>query len=163
MDLDKILDDLLPATGKVAVICAGSELMSDDIAGILVVDHLNGKLKGKSNLKILNGSNAPENFTGEIKNFDPGVLVIIDAADMKEKPGSIMVIDPNVIEGVSFSTHMLPLKVMINYLKKEINCRILILGIQPINVEFGNKVSPEVLEAVDELKIILEKKLEKFD
>jgi hydrogenase 3 maturation protease len=162
-ELEGFIEDFLSGSEKVAVLGAGSVLMSDDAAGILVTEHLIGAIGKRNNLKIMNGCTAPENFTGEIKDHGPDRLIVLDAADMKEKPGSIMIIDPDVIEGVTFSTHMLPLKVMLNYLKKEIGCRVLILGIQPLNAEFGTVVSQEVLEAVDELKCVLENKLTKFD
>lgn len=163
MELEEILDDFFAGAVKVVILGAGSELMTDDKAGLLVVDRLSEIFKNRPNIKLINGSNAPENFTGEIKDFAPQCLIVVDAADMKEKAGSIMVIDPDVIEGVTFSTHMLPLKVMLGYLKDEIKCRVLILGIQPVNVDFGNEISKEVIEAIDEVNVILKKKLEKFE
>lgn len=159
MDLNDIIHKQLKNTKRLAVIGVGSVLMSDDAAGILVAEALQKKLGENNNIRIYIGNTTPENFTGEIKRFFPDHLIIIDAADLNEKTGSVMMIDPDVINGVSFSTHMLPMKVMVEYLKKEIGCRTTILGIQPDDVTYGGSVSKEVKIAVDEVIEVLDKEI----
>ena len=109
--------------------------------------------------RIYTGNTAPENFSGEIKKFYPDHLIVIDAADLREEPGSIMIIDPEIIDGVSFSTHMLPLKVMLQYIQKEIGCRITILGIQVADVAYGNPVTEKINHSIKETITILENQI----
>jgi hydrogenase 3 maturation protease len=161
-ELETYLNDFLKDSKRVVVLGAGSPLRSDDVAGVRVTQILcKSSLEGK-NVKVIDGCTAPENFTGEIKAFNPDTMILIDAADMKEAPGSIMIIDPAVINGVTFSTHMLPLKILVDYLKKEINCQTTILGIQPESVEFGTQISAVVSESCDDLCCVLEKVLKRF-
>lgn len=156
-ELYELLRQSLGQARRIAVLGAGSELRSDDAAGVRVVQRLTRLLGGSEFTYglIMNGSSAPENFTGEIKGFRPDHLLIIDAANIKAEPGSVALIDPSVISGVSFSTHMLPMKVMLEYLKKESGCPVTVLGIQPECLDFGENMSPEVENAVDDIVNVL--------
>jgi hydrogenase 3 maturation protease len=128
----------------------GSELRSDDAAGILVAEEL---LKRKTNnpaltkLKIFLGGTAPENFSGEIKKFNPGQLVIVDSAELNQPAGTVKLIAPDKIGGVSFCTHQLPLKIFIDYLLNSLKCDIIVIGIQPKIIDFAEAVSPQVKKA----------------
>ena len=138
---------------RAVLVGVGSELRGDDAAGILVADKVKSKKEKVKNskLKVLLGGTAPENLTGEIKRLKPSHLVIVDSADFKAEPGSVEVIGYDWIGGHSFSTHSAPLKMMIDYLLADISFVPIVIGIQPKSLEFGAAVSPEVLEAVDEV------------
>ena len=149
-EIKALLAEALQGARRVAVLGCGSELRGDDAAGMVIAERLAG-LDG--NVLVLRGSNAPENFTGEIKRFKPDTLLVIDAADMKARPGEAAIIPPDRIDGVSFSTHILPLKIMLDYLRREIGCGIVLLGIQGANYEFraGASLTPEVQGAADSI------------
>ncbi len=161
-DFEEYLDGLLINSKKCIIMGVGSVLMSDDACGIILAESLTEKFNHNKKFKIISGSTAPENFTGEIKKFKPDLLVLVDAADMKEQPGNIMVIDYNVINGVSFSTHMLPLKLMIDYLKIEIDFKIVVIGIQPDIVDYGENISQPVKEAINDVINIFENAINKY-
>src|ERR1051325_6034884 len=80
---------------------------------------------------IIEAGHAPENTTGELRKFAPDLVLIIDAADMGESPGTIQWIPEESIDGMSASTHSLPLSMLARYLRLEINCTVVLLGIQP--------------------------------
>jgi hydrogenase 3 maturation protease len=127
----------------------GSDLRGDDAAGVLIAQNLcktHPKNK-KVQFQVIIGGTAPESLTGEIKRFSPTHLVIIDAADMNKKPGATALLNPEEAAGISFSTHQLPLKIMIDYLLKSISCQISVIGIQPKTLAFGAPCSPEVAQA----------------
>lgn len=152
-NLKKQLKNRLSNAKKVAVLGIGSELISDDAAGMLVARQLKDLFRPKKNrnFRAFLGHSAPENLTGEIKKFCPTHLLIIDAADFGAKAGSIHFIDCEDIEGASFSTHRLPTKILADYLKKELNCKIDIVGIQPKALIFCAPVSEEIKEAASKL------------
>jgi len=158
IELKQYLAERLEGVEKLAILGAGSRLKADDCAGTEVADRLIKRFgeAGTTRLMVYSGETAPENYTGEIKRFGPNHLILIDAADFMEQPGAISSIQPCAVSGVSFSTHMLPLKVMLEYLSKEIACQTTILGIQPASTAFGAKMSSPVKEAVDELVSALE-------
>ena len=161
MELDQFLKETLLGTKKLAILGAGAILNADDGAGVIITENLQKKYNQDNckNLRIYTGNTAPENFSGEIKKFCPDHLIVIDAADLKEEPGSIMIIDPEVIDGVSFSTHMLPLKVMLQYIQKEIGCKVTILGIQVADVAYGNPVTEKINHSIKETICILENQI----
>jgi len=53
------------------------------------------------------------------------------------------------IEGMSASTHSLPLSILARYLTLELNCQVAALGIQSASNTFGEPVSEAVLQAVE--------------
>jgi hydrogenase 3 maturation protease len=161
MELELFLKDTLHGTKKLAILGAGAILNADDGAGVIISDSLQKKFNENNckNCRVYTGNTAPENFSGEIKKFKPDHLIVIDAADLKEEPGSIMVIDPEIIDGVSFSTHMLPLKVMLQYIQKEIGCKVTILGIQVADVAYGNPVTEKINISINETICILENQI----
>ena len=148
----KLISGLLKDAKHPAILGAGSCLKADDAAGVMITDTLKERFGEKpGRFAVFSGGTAPECFTGEIKRFKPDLVLIIDAADFKGKPGEVCSIDPAAVSGVSFSTHMLPLKVMLDYLNKEIGCRTAIIGIQPGNLEFGGEMTEEVKKTVNEI------------
>jgi hydrogenase 3 maturation protease len=161
-DLLEMLKERFETSKSIVILGVGSTMKSDDAAGVLIAQKMKEKFSELQypKLRIYEGESAPENFTGEIKKFKPDHLLVVDAADLREAPGSITFIKMDVINGISFSTHMLPLKIMLDYLKKEVGCGITVLGIQPESLEYDGKMSEVVLEAVDDVVYALTKILE---
>lgn len=154
-NLSQALEKLLQKPSRIAILGIGSELRGDDIAGMLVAQELekfSKESKPKIPFKVFLGGTAPENLTGEIKKYDPSHVIIIDTADMGEKPGFIGVLNPEDEKFCgSFSTHRMPCKVLIDYLKKSIGCKVIMIGIQAKCVDFGKEPSEEVKAAVKKL------------
>jgi Ni,Fe-hydrogenase maturation factor len=69
---------------------------------------------------------------------------MIDAADLGKKPGTIVLLKPEETVGISFSTHSLPPRIMTDYLLANLDCEIIIIGIQPKRIDFGSSLSKEV-------------------
>lgn len=158
LSLKKALENKLKAAKKIAILGVGSDLRGDDAAGVLVAAHLNRhRPKAKPSLKyrVFIGATAPENFTGQIKKFKPTHLIVIDSADFSKQPGMVKIIEVEELSGVSFCTHRLPLKIMIDYLAHAINCNAVVIGIQPKEVNFGSQMSKQVDKAVEQISGIL--------
>lgn len=154
-NLKVILKNRLHKAERIAVLGVGSDLRGDDAAGVLLAQHLQQITRKPSRrhnkIRIFIGASAPENLTGEIKAFEPDYILIVDSADMGKKPGAVDFIDPGKIGGVSFCTHTLPPKVMIDYLVNALGCEVGIIGIQPKNIGFGSSLSKEIGAAVKKI------------
>ena len=141
----------LEAAGRVAVLAVGSRLRGDDAAGLLAADALEQADlpdEVRARLGVFQGETAPENLTGELRRFRPTHLVVVDAADMGRAPGHIAIIEAEQLaDAGSFSTHRMPLGVMIAYLTASIECRVMLVGIQPGACTFGEEPSPAVRRA----------------
>lgn len=132
----------------------GNELRADDAAGMLVARRLLEQecvTEKKDCIRVVQAEHAPENATWELRGFEPDLILLVDAADMGQSPGMIRWIEMEDIEGMSASTHSLPLSMLSRYLMLEFNCPVALLGIQPASNELGEPVSAEVLHAVDEV------------
>jgi len=154
LNLKTILRNSLTDARKIAVVGVGSELKGDDKAGMLVAAQLEKKCKkdgGCPQLGVFFGATAPENLTGEIKKFQPTHLIIIDAADVGREPGTIEIISPDQVGGISFSSHMLPIKVMVDYLLKSIDCKVMIIGIQPKSLAYNAPPTPQVKRSIKQV------------
>ena len=125
---------------KAAFVGIGSELRGDDAVGVVIVKRLAELAKSGECPRFLfiNGGSAPENVLGEIRAFQPEIIVFIDAAILGREPGTVRLIDTRreKISGVSFCTHSLPLTIIADYIRQTVPCEILVIGIEPGDMGF---------------------------
>ncbi|HEX6033539.1 MAG TPA: hydrogenase 3 maturation endopeptidase HyCI [Anaerolineales bacterium] len=138
---------------RIAILGVGNPMRSDDAAGVLVARLLLQRdlAPEADRVLIIEAGHAPENRTGELRRFLPDIVLIIDAADMGETPGTVQWIPEESIDGMNASTHSLPLSMLSRYLKLELNCTVAVLGIQAASNEVGESVSPDVFQAIHEI------------
>jgi hydrogenase 3 maturation protease len=136
---------------KIAFLGIGSSLRGDDAVGLYLVTALEKHLgiSPERELQFYVGETAPENFSGVIRAFTPTNLIIFDAAELETPPGTFAIIDPAQIGGISFTTHTLPLNILIAYLATVTGCATTVIGIQPKSLAFTSPLSPEVKAAAD--------------
>jgi hydrogenase 3 maturation protease len=137
------------------VLGIGNRLGGDDAAGTYVVDMLNqrqhrAKASLPNEITAINAGTAPESYTSDIRRHRPGLLILVDAADMGLPPGSLRTIAPEKISILSFSTHHIPLPIFISYVK-EFCGNILVIGVQPEQTETGTGISEAVRKSVKKL------------
>jgi hydrogenase 3 maturation protease len=137
--------------GKIVFLGVGSPLRADDSVGLYIVERLQEALP-QDETRVLHfflGESAPENFSGAIREIGPDHVVIFDAAQFAEEPGAMRVITNDEIAGVSFSTHVLPLKILADYLVDVTGCAITVIGVQPKLLEFAYPMTPALKAAAD--------------
>ena len=154
---------------RIAVVGIGSDLRGDDCAGLLVIRELRTAL-GRTRpvrIRLFDGGTAPENLTGEILRFKPSHILLVDAADLGLQPGAVKLIAPDKIAGMSGSTHVLPLKILADYLTQSLPCpaniagqsqaggQVVVIGIQPGRTDFGAAVSREIKLAARRLALAI--------
>jgi len=137
----------------VAVVGVGNEFNGDDAAGILVARSLNclERSDDASHVLVIEAGQAPENITAELRQFQPQVVLLIDAAQVNAEPGDIVWIPWETTSGISANSHSLPLSMLARYLTLEFGCAVHLLGIQSSQNEAYTGVCPQVQEAVDEI------------
>ena len=145
---------------KAAFVGIGSELRGDDAVGVVIVNRLaeiyeQAKSADSRRCLFINGGSAPENILGEIRAFQPEIIVFIDAAILGEAPGTIKLIDTRQekISGISFCTHSLPLTIIANYIRQTVSCEIFVIGIEPTDMDFRPDcaLTPPVAQAAEEV------------
>lgn len=138
---------------RVAVLGIGNEVNGDDAAGIAAVRALLPRLAGQEHVLVLDTGAAPENYTGPVRRFRPDLIVLIDAAQMNEPPGTIRWLDWTETDGLSASTHTLPPFVLAKFLISDLHCDLGLVGIQPASNQMTDPItlSPVVQAAIEEV------------
>ncbi len=142
--------ELFPPHRRCVLLGVGNELCRDDYAGMAVVRKLKEQGEFPGFLAVEGGS-APENVTGVITEFHPDAVIVVDAAFCGLNPGEYTVLSPDRITGKTFSTHMLPLPVMLSYLEAACGCVSAYIGMEPFCVEQGIGMDPAVADGVNKL------------
>ena len=142
--------------GNIVIACIGNELKGDDAAGPSLAKALHNKIRAQ----VINCAEVPESYTGKIKELKPDTIVIVDAVDLKATPGSVSIIEKDKLDEMKlYSTHNVPLRILMDYLRLETKADIFLIGIQPSHLVFSSHLSDEVERAVTSLADIFQKLL----
>lgn len=150
---------------RVAILGVGNTLNGDDAAGNLVARSIINWLQKRAarlgeeqngfsqfiqtcNLLVIDAGPSPESFTGPLRRFQPDTIILVDAAELREKPGVVRVYNWDAAEGVSASTHGMPPTLLAKYLVSELNCVVSLVGIQHSQLCLDSPVSDVVRRSV---------------
>lgn len=136
---------------RVAFLGIGHELCGDDAVGVRIAGALKPLLADDHRFLVLEAGPAPENFTSPLRRFQPDLVVLIDSALMEEAPGTVSWLNWQETEGMSASTHTLPLHILASYLTAELGCTIGLIGIQPGQTFADAPLTPLVQTAADQV------------
>jgi len=159
--LKRLLSDFLTDCRRLLVLTVGNELRSDDGLGPYLASLIQEAMEERGHL-LINAGTVPENFTGKIRSERPSHILIVDAVEMREEPGTVRLIERDSISEYSISTHAMPLSFLVRYLEDQGAYRIALMGVQPENLEFGTGLSPAVEDAVHDLAGMIISALDDF-
>ena len=132
-------------------------LNGDDAAGALIAQGLLKRQRAgwsdaprpvPFSILVIEAAHAPENCTGAIRRFAPDLVILVDAAEMGDPPGTIRWLDWQDTTGLDAFTHALPPSMVARYLAAELSCGVAMIGIQAQNTSLGASVSPPVRRAI---------------
>ncbi len=134
---------------RLAILGIGHELRGDDAAGLEVARRLQPFAAHNPHLLVIETGPVPENFTGLLRRFAPGRVILVDAVQMGEPPGTLRFLNWRDAVGLP-STHTFPLNIFADYLVSEFSCAVELLGIQPGDNAFNAPLTAEVEQAVEQ-------------
>ena len=137
---------------KTIILGIGNTLKGDDAFGPLVCEKLKAE---KISTEVINAATVPENYIQTIIKKAPQNLLIIDAIDFAESPGTIKVFETEQLNSIVISTHTLSPRIFIDMIRKSIFLKVFIIGVQPAQTQLGSDLSPQVIKAIDDLTVIL--------
>ncbi len=143
---------------RLAVLGIGNPLRGDDAVGIEILKALRRKVP--ENVKLFECEMVPENFLSELEMFKPSHVLMIDAAYFEAESGEARLIPPEKIPGTALSTHAMPLSLFAEILRGNLKAKVVLLGIQPEKVEFGEDLTPRLRKVSKEIAGIVRKALE---
>lgn len=130
----------------------GNELRGDDGVGNVIAREIaESKPEGWLSVPC---ETVPENFTGLVKQHRPGLLVLVDAADMGLQPGEFRIIPPEKLDSDVLGTHGMPLRHLVTYLRPYAG-KTIFIGVQPGKMTMGKGMSEELIKSKSSLKGIL--------
>ncbi|WP_434667458.1 hydrogenase maturation peptidase HycI [Aeromonas sp. NJAU223] len=131
------------------VLTVGNAMMGDDGAGPYLAEKL--QASPLAGWEIIDGGIAPENMVHRVRALQPDRIVLVDAAEIGEKAGTLKVIPPDTIADMFiFSTHNMPLNFLIDELKTFVP-EVIFVGVQPAIVAFSFPMTEMVSGAMDYL------------
>lgn len=155
------LSSWLMEVKKLVIIGIGNILRSDDAFGVEVIRRLEDKVPKW--VHLIDAGTVPESYISVVERFEPSHIILIDSAQLGLNPGEALIVDPKDAEGLSFSTHSLPLALLSNLLEKYTEAKVLLIGVQPTSLEFGEGLSKEAQDAVERLTILMLKSLSRIN
>lgn len=151
--------------GQTLVICVGNPMRSDDGLGHVAAQRLRQMNLRDATVREESGEGAA--LIDAWKNF--GDVIVIDAAQSGGSPGTIHRLDAtrDAIPSRFFhySTHAFSVAEAVELARSlnQLPPRLILFGIEGRDFGFGEKLSPEVAAAVDELLNCLRTELQRAD
>jgi hydrogenase maturation protease len=138
------LSDILAIQGKKILFTGiGNVLRNDD--GVAV--YISERIRKSDRISALTVETSIENYIGKINSLAPDILILIDTTDFKASPGTWRLFRPSEIKDMTFNTHNISLHRITDFFPMET----FILGIQPENVELGERISGRVRKSADKI------------
>ena len=119
----------------------GNVLLSDDGVGVYICK----RLTASKNINILIVEVSIENYIKKINDYNPDVLILVDCVNFNKEPGYADLLPVEQIKDFTTNTHNISLKRISEFFKMEV----LMLGIQPASVSFGENLTKEVKRSSD--------------
>lgn len=147
---------------KIVFIGVGHPLRGDDYIGSYVIKEVMKRIRKRNSafdVDFFDAEDSVESVIAKASRTRPEHVIFIDSCEMNAQPGEIRLISISETNYPFFTTHGIPLKLLSERLLT--HAEAWVLAIQPKEVEFNEKMSPEVGEAgVLVSEFILEKLLE---
>ena len=138
--------------GKTVIVGIGNPLRGDDGFGPALIDQLQGKI----NAICIDAGTAPENYTKCIIEEKPETILLVDIAHLGSEPGQYCILPPEDVVKSGFTTHDVSSRMFIEFLQKQTQARIFLLGVQPTQVAFGADMSASVATALAEVARLIQ-------
>ncbi len=151
---ERDLQRALAGATRIAVLGIGDDLNPLDRPGILAAILIHAL--ERPGVTVFLAGTMPENFTGGLRELRPSHVVMIDAAEMGLPPGSVGLIHPGQVRGQRFSTHAMPLALVMEYIQEELGARVVLVGVEPDAAlptdDADAAMSPAVMAGLERLR-----------
>jgi len=134
-------------SGSVVVVGVGDVGRGDDGAGPLVV-----RLLAEAGVEcVIDSGASPELDTWKVRELEPDTVLFVDAVDFGGSPGDAALLEAADLRESGFDTHRAPLRLTMDYLEQDLECRCFLLAIQPKDVRRGAPMCDEVRRSASDL------------
>lgn len=131
----------------------GYELRADDAVGLHVTRLLKPFMTDR--FKVFEGHMTPEVYIGPACALHPTHVIIVDAAELHQTPGTWQVLSPSDVEQGLFTTHTIPALEVAAEIQRRCGASVIFLGIEPKSRDISLGLSTECKKAAEELARII--------
>jgi hydrogenase 3 maturation protease len=136
---------------RILLLGVGNRLRGDDAVGPLLIE----RLQGHVDIPLLDVGDVPENYIGPIEASGAELVLVVDAVEMGADVGDTAIFDIEQVQNMSVSTHTTNLGLLFKVIPPERRPQVIMLGIQPGNMELGQGLSVSVNKTVESLTKML--------
>ena len=136
---------------RILLLGVGNRLRGDDAVGPLLVE----RLQGQVDIPLLDAGDVPENYLGPIEDSGAEVVLVVDAVEMGTNAGNTAIFDIEQVQNMSVSTHTANLGLLFKVIPPESRPQVIMLGIQPGNMMFGQGLTVSVHKTLESLAEML--------
>ncbi|MDH3997928.1 MAG: HyaD/HybD family hydrogenase maturation endopeptidase [Desulfuromonadales bacterium] len=147
---------------SILVLGLGNSVMTDDGFGVKVATTLSSRYHFKGAVKVIDGGTLGLDLLPYLENLDS--LLILDALDMREAPGTISRIEGEEVPRAfasKLSVHQMGLQdlLAVAQLQGHVPKNLVVLGVQPECIEMSTELTPTVEATIEP---VVEKVLEEL-
>lgn len=136
---------------RILILGVGNQLRGDDAVGPLFIE----RLKDLVDVPLLDAGNVPENYLGPIEDSGAELVLVVDAVEMGMNVGDTAIFDIEKVQNMSVSTHSANLGLLFKVIPPERRPQVIVLGIQPGNIDLGQGLSEPMYATIESLKEML--------
>jgi len=136
---------------RILLIGVGNRLRGDDAVGPLLVE----RLQGQVDIPLLDAGDVPENYLGPIEDSVAELVLVVDAVEMGANVGDTAIFDIEQVQNMSVSTHTANLGLLFKVIPPKKRPQVIVLGIQPGNMELGQGLTMSVHKTLEGLAEML--------
>lgn len=135
--LQKTFNSILKDKPKLLILGIGENRMGDDGIGPWLTYNLYRQFN-HDRVLIMNVGVLPEHRLDEMKAFNPDIIILIDAIQKKETPGTFAIFTrEQMCNYLPISSHSMPIPIFVDRVEMEIpKVKLYLVGIEPFHLEF---------------------------
>jgi hydrogenase maturation protease len=137
---------------SILVLGLGNSIMSDDGFGVKVVNTLSSRYHFQGEVKLIDGGTLGLDLLPHLEEIE--TLLIIDALDMREEPGSVFRIEGEEVPRAfasKLSVHQMGLQdlLAVAELQGHVPTNLVVWGVQPESIEMGTELTATVAATIE--------------
>ena len=136
---------------RILLIGVGNRLRGDDAVGPLLIQ----RLQDQVDIPLLDAGDVPENYLGPIEDSGAELVLVVDAVEMGKNVGDTAIFYIEQVQNMSVSTHTANLGLLFKVIPPERRPQVIMLGIQPGNIELGQGLTVSVHKTLEGLAKML--------
>lgn len=144
------LTQLLNTHKKILFAGVGNVLRQDDGVGVYICK----RIKQNGHIQSLVVGQSIENYIGKIQQLTPDILVVIDCVDFNKSAGDAFLIPLDNLLDYTSNTHNVSFKTLSQFF----DMPVVVLGIQPQNMTYGEDLTPVIKEKADQVIGVINRK-----